>query len=114
MKKLLKILVITLVVMFLILLILPFAFKGKIIEIIKTEANKSIRAKVEFEDVNLSLIRNFPNLAVGIEHLSIAGVEEFEGDTLASMDKLSLVVDIMTVIKGDNIRVKKIDLNRPR
>lgn len=114
MKKLLKILVITLVVMFLILLILPFAFKGKIIEIIKTEANKSIRAKVEFEDVNLSLIRNFPNLAVGIEHLSIAGVEEFEGDTLASMDKLSLVVDIMTVIKGDNIRVKKIELNRPR
>ncbi len=114
MKKFLKILGIVIVVLFLLLLILPFAFKGKIMEMIKTEANKSLKAQVDFDDVHLSLIRNFPNLSVGIDDLSVAGIDRFEGDTLASMKKLTLVVDIMTVIRGEDIRIKKIDLSHPR
>ena len=114
MKKFLKILGIVIVVLFLLLLILPFAFKGKIMEMIKTEANKSLKAQVDFDDVHLSLIRNFPNLAVGIDDLSLAGIDRFEGDTLASMKKLTLVVDVMSVIRGEDVRIKKIDLNRPR
>src|SRR5690554_4317099 len=113
MKKVLKISGITLVVIFLLLLILPFAFKGKIIELVKTEANKNLKAQVDFSDVSLSLIRNFPNLSVSIDDLSVIGVEPFEGDTLAYMDALNLTLDIMSVIKGDEIQIKKILLNKP-
>src|SRR5690554_3660434 len=113
MKKVLKISGITLVVIFLLLLILPFAFKGKIIELVKTEANKNLKAQVDFSDVSLSLIRNFPNLSVSIDDLSVIGIQPFEGDTLAYMDALKLTIDIMSVIKGDQIEIKKILLNEP-
>jgi len=113
MKKALKIIGIVLVVLFLILLILPFAFKGKIVELIKQQANENLKAKVEFSDVSLSLIRNFPNLSVGVENLSVIGVEEFEGDTLARINNFGLVVDVMSVIGGDEVVVKSIDLEKP-
>lgn len=113
MKKALKIIGIIVVVIFLLLLILPFAFKGKIIELVKKEANKNLKAKVEFADVDLSLIRNFPNLAVSIQELSVVGVAPFEGDTLAAMKDLNLTLDIMSVINGEQIEVKKIGLDEP-
>lgn len=113
MKKALKIIGIIVVVIFLLLLILPFAFKGKIVEIIKKEANKNLKAELNFSDVDLSLIRNFPNLSVSIDDLSIIGVEPFEGDTLAYMDALNLTLDIMSVINSDEIQIKKIQLNKP-
>lgn len=113
MKKALKIIGIIVVVIFLLLLILPFAFKGKIIELVKEQANKNLNAKVEFSDVNLSLIRHFPNLSVAIQDLSVVGIAPFEGDTLAYMKDLNLTLDIMSVIKGDQIEVKKIGLDKP-
>ncbi|MGB6036127.1 MAG: AsmA family protein, partial [Cryomorphaceae bacterium] len=113
MKKALKIIAIIVVVVFLLLLILPFVFKGKIVELVKQQANENLRAKVEFNDVSLSLIRNFPNLAVGIEDLSVVGIEEFEGDTLARIGNIGLVMDVMSVISGDQIVVKSINLDKP-
>lgn len=113
MKKALKIIAIIVVVIFLLLLILPFVFKGKIIEIVKQQANENLRAKVEFNDVSLSLIRNFPNLAVSIEDLSVVGIEKFEGDTLARIEEFGVVMDIMSVISGDEIVVKSINVNDP-
>lgn len=113
MKKVLKVIGIVVVVIFLLLLILPFAFKGKIIALVKEQANKNINAKVEFSDVNLSLIRHFPNLSVGIEDLSIVGVKPFEGDTLAAIKDLNLTLNIMSVIKGDAIEIEKIGIIEP-
>lgn len=113
MKKALKIIGITIVVIFLLLLILPFAFKGKIVQLVKDEANKNLKAQVDFADVNLSLIRNFPNLSVNIDKLSVVGVEPFESDTLAYIDDLFLTLDIMSVIRGSEIQIKKIKLDKP-
>jgi vacuolar-type H+-ATPase subunit H len=113
MKKALKIIAIIVVAIFLLLLILPFVFKGKIVDLVKQQANENLRAKVEFNDVSLSLIRNFPNLAVEIEELSVVGIEDFEGDTLASIGNIGLVMDVMSVISGDQIVVKSINLDRP-
>lgn len=113
MKKVLKIIGIIVVLFIAALIIIPFAFKGKIVELIKTQANENLNAKMDFDDVNLSLIRNFPNLSVKIEGLSIIGIAPFEGDTLTHMDNLGLTLDIMSVISGDVIRIKKITLDHP-
>ncbi len=114
MKKFLKIFLIVIAVIFLILLVTPFLFKGKIIEIAKKELNKMLTAQVDFSDLTLSFIRNFPNAYVALEDLTVIGTGEFEGDTLVSFKKFSLTVDIMSVIKMENIEVKSVLLDQAR
>ncbi len=113
MKKALKIVGIVLLLFIAALVILPFALKGKITQIVKKEANKNLNAVLDFDDVGISLIRNFPNLSVKINALSIIGIAPFEGDTLAYMDDMALTVDVMSAIRGDQIEILTIDLHRP-
>ncbi|MDR0871897.1 MAG: AsmA family protein [Prevotellaceae bacterium] len=113
MKKFLKITGITVAVIFLILLVAPFLFQGKIIEVVKTETNKMLNAKVDFSDLSLSFIRNFPNASVTIDDFTVVGVNEFEGDTLAAFDRLRVVVDIKSLF-GDQIVVNRILLKKPK
>ncbi len=113
MKKFLKALLITLVLIFTLLLIIPFAFKGKILKIAQSEINKHLNAKVEFADLRLSLIRNFPNLSVTFTDLSVVGVDDFVNDTLVSLKSFSTVVDIISVISGPSVEVRSILLDQP-
>ncbi|MFN4124021.1 MAG: AsmA-like C-terminal region-containing protein [Flavobacteriales bacterium] len=108
MKRIIKIFVGSLLVIFIALLALPFVFKGKIVNLIKTEANKQLTATLDFKDVSLSLIRNFPYLSVSIIDLSIANQGVFEGDTLIRAGKTALTVNLMSVIKGDEIGIRSI------
>lgn len=105
-----------LALLFLILLTAPMMFKGKILTAAKEAASSSVMAKIDFDDdIDLSLIRNFPNLSVGINNLKIVGVDSFERDTLFSTKNLRLVVDISSVVGGDQpIGLKKIYVNQPR
>ena len=114
MKKFLKIFFIVITVIFLILLVTPFLFKGKIIELAKKELNNMLTAKVDFSDLKLSFIRNFPNAYIALEDLTIVGTGEFEGDTLVSFRKFSLTVDIMSVVSMENIEVKSVLLDKAR
>ena len=95
------------------LIILPYAFKGKIIAIAKTELNKKLNAKVDFGDLTLSFIKNFPSAYIGLDNLSIVGVSPFEGDTLVAFKSFGLKVDLMSVIKMKNIKVRSIIVDRP-
>src|SRR5438045_3323780 len=107
MKKAIKWTAIIFGIILLVLIIAPFLFKDKIISKIKTEANKNLNAKFDFGDFSLSLIRHFPNLSVGIERLSIINVAPFEGDTLIYAGNLGLTIDIMSVISGSEIKIRK-------
>jgi len=110
-KKILIIAGITVVAIFLILLVTPILFKGKILNIAKTELNKMLEAQVDFSDLKLSFIRNFPNAYVGLDDLTVTGKGEFEGETLVAFKSFNVTVDIKSVIKMDNIRVKSILLD---
>jgi len=113
-KKLLIIIPAAVLAIFLILLVTPVLFKGKILEIAKTELNKMLEAKVDFSDLKLSFIRNFPNAYVALEDLTVTGTGEFTDETLVAFKRLSVTVDIMSVIKMDNIKVKSILLDQAR
>jgi hypothetical protein len=115
MKKIKKLLIIvpsTLLVIFLALLLAPVLFKGKIFEIAKKELNGMLTAKVDFSDVKLSFIRNFPNAYVALTDLLVTGTDEFEGETLVKFKSLSITVDIMSIIKMANINVKSVLLDQ--
>src|SRR5258706_1571251 len=113
MKKLLKWIAIVVLVILIAAIVLPFMFKGKIIQAIKDGANKNMNAKMEFSDASLSLLRNFPNLSLKIENLSIINVEPFAGDTLVYAKDLNVVIDLMSVISGDKISIRKISAGNP-
>ncbi|MCD6365899.1 MAG: AsmA family protein [Bacteroidales bacterium] len=112
MKKILKVLAIIVLVLIVGLFSIPFLFKGKIVDMAKTEINNSVNANVNFGEFDLSIFSSFPNLAFTINDLSVIGTDTFAGDTLAYINKMSLVVDLMSVM-GDNIKVRAIELNQP-
>ena len=81
-KKTLKIAGITLGVILLLLLILPFAFQGKLAKLVKEEGNKMLNAQFDFRTLNISLLRNFPSASVSLEDFWLKGTGPFENDTL--------------------------------
>jgi AsmA-like C-terminal region/AsmA family len=114
MKKFFKILVWTILVIVILLVTVPYLFKGQIFEIVKTEINNTVNAKVEFADFKLNLITSFPNLKVSLEELSVVGLNEFENDTLVAFDEFSVKADLLSVIAGNQIKVTGILLDHPR
>jgi len=113
MKKLFKILGITLLLLLIAIILLPIVFKGKIVELVKEETNSMLNAKVDFGEFDMGLISTFPNFNFEIENVKVDGVDKFEGITLAEIKKLSLKVDLMSVISGDEINVKSINIFEP-
>lgn len=113
MKKFLKIFALVILVIFIVLITAPFLFKGKIIGLVNDQLEKNINAKASISDVNISLIRNFPNLSVRLKNLLVIGIDEFEEDTLLAVNSFDIAVDLMSVIKMENIDIKRIVINRP-
>lgn len=111
--KALKIIAITIGLLFLAVLILPFVFRGKITELVKTEVNKAVDAKVDFGKVSLSLLRGFPDFSLRIKDLSIIGNTPFAGDTLLYARQFNLKLDVMSVLSGSPLELKEIQLNEP-
>ena len=114
-KKSLKIAGISLFSILILLLLLPFAFKGKIVGAIQKAANENLNATVHFDnDVSIGLIRNFPNLSVGINHLQIVGKDSFANDTLIDAPHLGLVIDIASILNGKETIIRKVQLTDAR
>ncbi len=95
------------------IIVLPFIFKDKIIQTVKDEANKSLNAKVDFGDFDISLISSFPDFRFKIKDVKVVGVADFEKDTLAYINELRLDINLMSVIKGEQYKIKEIVLNQP-
>lgn len=113
MKKALKISAIVILAILLILIVLPFAFKGKIINAIKEETNKNVNAMVDFKGVGLNFFASFPNLTLSLNELTIVGKEPFTGDTLAGIEALKITVDLWDILFSGSYSVEKISLIKP-
>jgi len=113
-RKFLKILLIVIVVLVAAAFAIPYFFKDKIMAIVKTELNKQLNAKVDFKDVDISLFRHFPRLAVGLEELKVINVAPFEGDTLVAVKKIDAALNLMSVIKGGKMEIYSVAVDQPR
>ncbi|MBW1294462.1 AsmA family protein [Aquimarina litoralis] len=109
MKKVLKIFGIIILILVIALISIPLLFGGTIKDKIRYLANEHVNAKVDFADVDISLIRSFPKASVIIDELSIINFAPFEGDTLAYAKKISLDMSIKELFKdaSDPISVQK-------
>ena len=113
MKKLLKITGVTLGILLLVALVAPMALRGKISDIVKREANGMLAAKLDFERLNISLLRHFPHASVELKGLTLVGAGRFEGDTIAAASRISVVVDLMSLFGDSGFEVTKVILASP-
>ncbi|GAA4423769.1 hypothetical protein GCM10023188_02940 [Pontibacter saemangeumensis] len=95
--------------------LVPLLFKDKIKLALDKEIARNINAEVVYQtdDVSLSLFRNFPNLSLGVENLSVIGKDSFATDTLARIPSFRMGLNLMSVISGDELKVNSITLNEP-
>ncbi len=110
MKKLLRILAITLGGVVILLILLPILFKSKIEAIVKEKINESVYATVDWSRFSLSLFRGFPELSINLHQVSVVGVEVFEGDTLIGLKRFELRANPFSAFR-QNIQVNSILLD---
>ncbi len=114
MKLFLKILAVIIVILAALVIILPIIFKGEIVELAKKEINNNVNATVDFVDMDLSLIKNFPNFSLTIHQLTVIGNDDFSQDTLANIKATNVVIDLFSVFGDSGYEVKKIVVDSPK
>jgi len=96
------------------LVAIPYLFKDEIIAQVKTAANESLTAKLEFSDVDISVFRHFPQLSLGLEGLEITnGPGPFEGVKLVQCERLDVAVDLWSAIFGSEVVIKGLFFKKP-
>lgn len=114
MKKVLFGIAIFIVLLLAALIALPYFFKDEIIAQVKTSANESLTATVDFKDVDISVFRHFPKLSVGLEGLDVTnGPGPFEGVKLVQCERLDVAVDLWSAIFGSEVIVKALYFKKP-
>ena len=108
MKKVLKIAGITLGVLLILILVLPFAFQGKIEKLVKQEGNKMLNAQFDFSALDISLIRNFPSASITLEDFWLKGASEFQNDTLIQAGELTAAVNLFSLFGNSGYDISKI------
>ena len=108
MKKLLKISGITIAAIIVLLMVLPLALKGKVETIIKEEGNKMLNAQFDFENLDISLLSQFPQASVTLENFWLKGIGEFENDTLLNAGELTAAVNLASLFSDNGYEVSKI------
>ncbi|MFT5215599.1 MAG: hypothetical protein ACI83H_000715 [Glaciecola sp.] len=102
MKKVFKIIGILILIFVIILSVIPFVLESKIDAIAQAYADKNMNAKVEFDDVSLSLIRSFPNASVTIKNLKITNNDPFKEEIFATAKSVGLKMPILELFKNQN------------
>lgn len=114
MKKTMKIAGIALGVILLLLLVLPFAFQGKIEKIVKEEGNNMLNAQFDFRALDLSLLRNFPQASVTLKDFWLKGTGDFEKDTLVQAGELTATINLFSLFGNSGYDISKIMLENTR
>lgn len=113
MKTFLKIFAVIILVIVALLIAIPLILKGKLADIVKAEANKMLNAKLDFEELDISLLRNFPQATLVLKELSLTGIDEFEGDTLVTADEIAAAVNLMSLFGDTGYEITYVTLDRP-
>jgi uncharacterized protein involved in outer membrane biogenesis len=101
------------------LLVLPFLFRDRIAQRVKTAVNENVNAQVDWRDVGVSFFRHFPDLTLTLDDLTAAGLGRFKGDTLAAVRHLRVSLSLPSVLSNamggsGPIVVRTVELDHPR
>ncbi|HET8855630.1 MAG TPA: AsmA family protein, partial [Salinimicrobium sp.] len=113
MKKILKITGIVVGVLVLLLFLAPFLFEKQLKGIVVNSINDKLNARVAFADMDVSLLRNFPDATLSIDELLITNNAPFEGDTLAVGQEVVLEMSVFELFNsaGEPMKVDALAIN---
>ena len=117
-KRIAAVIAIVIAVVVVLLAVLPLLFRGQIERRAKVAVNQNVNARVDWRDVDLSFFRHFPNLTLTLDDLTTVGVGRFQGDTLAAVRHLRVVLDLASVLgnvmSGKPLVVRAVEVDQPR
>ncbi|HEX6964263.1 MAG TPA: AsmA-like C-terminal region-containing protein [Gemmatimonadaceae bacterium] len=106
------------VVILVVLAVVPLFLRGPIEQRVQAAVNRNVDAHVAWRDAGLSFFRHFPNPSLTLDGLTVVGTGRFQGDTLAAIRHLGVVVGLGSavgnVISGKPIVVRAVELDQPR
>ncbi|MCK9423337.1 MAG: AsmA family protein [Bacteroidales bacterium] len=102
---------IALIVVLVFLISVPFLFKNKIAEGVKSVANSRLKTELGFSDMDISFFSHFPRLTIMLKNFSLKSSPPFNTDTLISAKEVSLGIDVMSLF-GKVIRINRVYLDR--
>jgi uncharacterized protein involved in outer membrane biogenesis len=94
-------------------LAIPFLFRDRLDALLKAHVNASVDATVDWQTLDLSLVRGFPHLGVTARGLRICNRAPFDGLCLAEIDELSARLSLVSLLR-DVIDVRSVSVRRPR
>lgn len=100
MKKALKIFGVLVLLIIISAIAAPIIFKDKFADIIKEQINNNLNAKVDFSDIDISIVSTFPKAGLIIEDLSITNYAPFTGDTLVYVKEITLKLPLSGLMQS--------------
>ena len=96
------------------LAIIPYFFKDEIKASIDQELAKTINADVLFEldNFSLSIFPNFPNITATVKELGVVGRDDFAGDVLFAVEKISIEINLKELLFGDQLSIEGISVQK--
>ena len=100
-KKILKWGGITLLLLIIAMIAIPFFFKDTIKEKVIEMANENLKANIGLQDVDISLFKNFPKARVTLNDFVLVNKEPFVGDTLFVAKHIDVTLSIKDLLAGN-------------
>jgi uncharacterized protein involved in outer membrane biogenesis/uncharacterized protein YjbJ (UPF0337 family) len=97
----------------LVLALVPVLFKDRIVAFLNEQIDEQVAADVALGDVSVSLLSTFPRLGVRVHDVKVVNQAPFAGTELFSAGEIVLGLDVMSVIRGEEIRIHRIGLVDP-
>ncbi len=95
---------ISLGVLLLLAIIVPYIFKDEIKEMVQKEMKQQLLADIELKDFDLTFLSSFPHISARLEGLKVTGTDKnFQGVVLAEMESFEANLNFWSVVGGDKM-----------
>lgn len=112
-KKFLKWTGITLLFLIILIILVPILFKDQLKELVIKEVNKTLTAKLELDDFDLTFFSTFPNVTIELKGARLTGTGDFDGIKLADIKRVEAHVGLWDVVAGDQIEIDEVHIYDP-
>ena len=111
-RKIWRFLVLLIIIIVVAMVLVPYIYKDEIMASLKDAVNENINAKVDFEDIDISLFKSFPKVALDIQKPKVVGIEDFENVLLFKSDYIRVNSDLTSVFKSDQpIKIQSVEID---